>query len=605
MTASKCHRSWRDKVEAARWTVPKKRTAAICSIGSYHCLRQNMAGDVAGDDDDHEVITSEMKAEENKLDADRAEQQRTEKKMVTQFKTDDYDAVVESQRVARLKSLIERSKIYTSILSEKLLKQQAAQKASAVKKEEADLNGNYKAKNENVSVKRTRHGGEASAAPVKKRKRADNSTTSKKKYNLADYVGDAMIPENGGESGDVFADAAAAAENGDEGFTSVTKPSTSTRQPELITGGHLRDYQLAGLEWLISLYENGLNGILADEMGLGKTIQTISFLAFLRSKGTMGPFLIAAPLSTLANWINEFTTFAPGIPCVLYHGSKETRADIRSERLRTIDASFPIVVTSYEIIMNDRQFLSQYKWKFIVIDEGHRIKNLNCRLVQELKSYDSANRLLLTGTPLQNNLTELWSLLNFILPEIFDDAAEFERWFDFSSLKDKKSSKHILDEEQKNSLVTNLHLILKPFLLRRLKVDVEKSLPRKREYIIQAPLTQEQLDLYQATLRHELRSYLINKQLSNTQTEESENSTTASSRSHTQSTKGAKRPRGKQNVSYKELSDSKYFDDLERQRDSGASTPVSEASTEEKALLKASRRDFVLVTMLMFNLQII
>jgi ATP-dependent DNA helicase len=164
-------------------------------------------------------------------------------------------------------------------------------------------------------------------------------------------------------------------------------------------------------------------------MGLGKTIQTIAFLAFLRSKGTFGPFLVAAPLSTLSNWINEIQTyrspfrercqfrFTPDIPCLLYHGDKFTRESIREKYFskNQHDATFPIVVTSYEIIMHDRQYLSRIQWKFIIIDEGHRIKNLNCKLVQELKSYDSANRLLLTGTPLQNNLKELWSLLNFIV----------------------------------------------------------------------------------------------------------------------------------------------------------------------------------------------
>ena len=135
---------------------------------------------------------------------------------------------------------------------------------------------------------------------------------------------------------------------------------------------------------MISLYENGLNGILADEMGLGKTIQTIAFLAFLRSKGTYGPFLVAAPLSTLSNWINEIQTcvhsggmwltcrFAPDIPCMLYHGDKATREELRKKYFsrKTPPEKFPIVVTSYEIIMNDRQYLSRLQWKFIIIDEG-------------------------------------------------------------------------------------------------------------------------------------------------------------------------------------------------------------------------------------------
>jgi ATP-dependent DNA helicase len=142
----------------------------------------------------------------------------------------------------------------------------------------------------------------------------------------------------------------------------------SANQPALLTGGTMRKYQLEGLEWLKSLYENGLNGILADEMGLGKTIQTISFLAFLREMETYGPFLIAAPLSTTTNWVDEFKKWTPRIPVVLYHGTKDDRAEIRRTKLKSPGSpSFPVVVTSYEICMNDRKYLSSFGWKFIII----------------------------------------------------------------------------------------------------------------------------------------------------------------------------------------------------------------------------------------------
>ena len=142
----------------------------------------------------------------------------------------------------------------------------------------------------------------------------------------------------------------------------------SANQPAAVTGGIMRNYQLEGLYWLRSLYENGLNGILADEMGLGKTIQTISFLAFLREMKSFGPFLIVAPLSTLSNWIDEFARWTPEIKTLLYHGSPADRADLRSSKLKHPGTeSFPVVCTSYEICMNDRKFLSQYGWKFIII----------------------------------------------------------------------------------------------------------------------------------------------------------------------------------------------------------------------------------------------
>lgn len=142
----------------------------------------------------------------------------------------------------------------------------------------------------------------------------------------------------------------------------------SAAQPRAVTGGIMRGYQLEGLYWLRSLYENGLNGILADEMGLGKTIQTISFLAFLREMESFGPFLIVAPLSTLSNWIDEFSRWTPEIKTVLYHGSPSERAELRGAKLKHPGTeSFPIVCTSYEICMNDRKFLSRYGWKYIII----------------------------------------------------------------------------------------------------------------------------------------------------------------------------------------------------------------------------------------------
>ena len=197
---------------------------------------------------------------------------------------------------------------------------------------------------------------------------------------------------------------------------------------------------------------------------------------------------------------------------MLYHGSKQEREEIRRKHLRNPgSANFPVICTSYEICMNDRKHLGHFGWKFIIIDEGHRIKNLNCRLIRELQSYQSANRLLITGTPLQNNLTELWSLLHFLMPNIFDKLESFESWFDFSALKEKNGYEQILSEDRRRGLVTSLHAILKPFLLRRVKADVETSLPKKREYVLYAPLTQTQRELYQAILEGNSRSFLEDK----------------------------------------------------------------------------------------------
>ena len=276
------------------------------------------------------------------------------------------------------------------------------------------------------------------------------------------------------------------------------------KQPDNIQGT-MRDYQINGLQWLISLYENGLNGILADEMGLGKTLQTISFLAHLVQVGVNGPFLIVAPLSTLRNWEQEFQKFAPSISVVFYHGSIPERNELRSKKIAEKKGKIKpaVVLTTYEISMNDKKHLQKIDWKYIVVDEGHRLKNLNCKLIRDLKEYKTANRLLLTGTPLQNNLAELWSLLNFLMPEIFTDLQDFENWFD-----DIKGSQEG-DIESKTSLVSTLHQVLKPFLLRRVKSDVACDVPLKKEYVLYAPLMPKQKELYDAILSGDIRSVLI------------------------------------------------------------------------------------------------
>ncbi|RAK72403.1 putative SNF2 family helicase/ATPase PasG [Aspergillus fijiensis CBS 313.89] len=353
----------------------------------------------------------------------------------------------------------------------------------------------------------------------------------------------------------------------------------ATQQPELVTGGRMKKYQLEGLEWLKSLWMNGLCGILADEMGLGKTVQAISLLAFFKEKNVSGPFLIAAPLSTVSNWVDEFAKWTPGIKTVLYHGTKDQRAELRRKFMNMRnqrEMDFPVVCTSYEICMNDRKFLAQYQWRYIIVDEGHRLKNMNCKLIKELLTYNSANRLLITGTPLQNNITELWSLLHFLLPEIFNDLNSFQSWFDFSSMLDKSGQTDVM-ERRKRTLVSTMHSILKPFLLRRVKTDVETSLPKKREYILYAPLTTEQKDLYREILNGTGRQYLEEKaterllaqndRLSRSQSlkrsaEASEasspNKSLKSSRASTPASGGraVRRSRGPQ--SYKELSDREF-----------------------------------------------
>jgi len=284
---------------------------------------------------------------------------------------------------------------------------------------------------------------------------------------------------------------------------------TNFPQPKLITGGDLRPYQLAGVEWLVSLYENGLNGILADEMGLGKTVQCISLLAHLIAHGVSGPFLIIGPLSTLANWVREIQMWTSNkVPVIMYHGDKKEREQLRLKHLRRTNKDFPVVVCSYEMVIRDRKYLTKFHWKYLIVDEGHRVKNFNCKLLKDLRTFTSANRLLLTGTPLQNNLRELWSMLNFLLPDIFDDVESFERWFDFSSIGEKAGHSQIIEQEEQNQIVTKLHDILRPFLLRRLKTDVELELPKKQEKLVFTGLSKLQTMYYKATLEKNLDKVL-------------------------------------------------------------------------------------------------
>ena len=270
-----------------------------------------------------------------------------------------------------------------------------------------------------------------------------------------------------------------------------------TEQSKMLVGGQLKPYQLQGLEWLVSLYNNNLNGILADEMGLGKTIQTIALIVHLtESKKNPGPSLIIVPLSTLSNWSAEFQRWAPDVNVLQYKGLPHVRK-MHAQVIRT--GRFNVLLTTYEYIMRDRSVLSKVSWKYLIVDEGHRMKNHHCKLTQILNTYysNAPHRLLLTGTPLQNNLPELWALLNFILPTIFKSATTFTDWFNapFATLPSEKVE---LNHEETLLIIRRLHQVLRPFLLRRLKKEVESQLPEKIEYIIKCELSALQRCLYHA-----------------------------------------------------------------------------------------------------------
>ncbi|KAK0402086.1 hypothetical protein QR680_016138 [Steinernema hermaphroditum] len=264
----------------------------------------------------------------------------------------------------------------------------------------------------------------------------------------------------------------------------------------------LKPYQLEGLEWMVSLYNNNLNGILADEMGLGKTIQTVALITYLMEvKKVNGPYLIIVPLSTISNWHMELEKWAPHVVAIIYKGDKEARK--RMETAIKKD-QFNVLLTTYDYVLKEKAVLGKKRWKYMIIDEGHRMKNHNCKLTLTLNGFFSAqHRLLLTGTPLQNKLPELWALLNFLLPSIFSSCGTFEQWFNapFSTTGEKVE----LNQEETMLIIRRLHKVLRPFLLRRLKKEVEAQLPEKTEKVLKCDMSSLQRILY----RHMKNGYLI------------------------------------------------------------------------------------------------
>ena len=246
---------------------------------------------------------------------------------------------------------------------------------------------------------------------------------------------------------------------------------------------------------MIRLRNNGLNGILADEMGLGKTLQSISMLGYLHEfKRINGPHLVLVPKTTLSNWMNEFRRWLPALTAFKFHGSKEERGYMTSGILVSEPRAWDVVVTTYEVANLEKTALAKIAWRFVIIDEAHRIKNENAQLSKTVRLLRTENRLLITGTPLQNNLHELWALLNFLLPDVFQSAERFDDLFDLQ----------IDDADAKQRLIGQLHKLLRPFVLRRLKADVEKSLPPKSETILFTSMTATQRDVYKQCLLREI-----------------------------------------------------------------------------------------------------
>ncbi|XP_043673996.1 lymphoid-specific helicase-like isoform X2 [Vespula pensylvanica] len=424
---------------------------------------------------DHSKLDDKVLEDNVTNEKKRRRDEINEEKRIAQ---EEYNKTLHEQRYKRLMHLLTQSQFYSNYLMEKI----TSTSSQEIKDEK-------KATNENL--------------PPKKKEKKKNT----REYDIRQYISPKMEKKI----------------NSDRSKFNLRPRQISGKLLNLDTqvdncenfcvpkyfNGTLYKYQREGLQWLKVLYENGLNGILADEMGLGKTIQIIALLCHLLEKHQSGPYLIIAPLSTIPNWVSEFKRFAPDLPIIVFHGSKNIRSKICKEITQSYSVkgeyrTRPIVLTTYEIPLVEYKFLMSQKWRYIIVDEGQRIKNHEALLSRILRTFPSMNRLLLTGTPLQNNLAELWSLLNFLLPDIFNDLAVFESWFNINELESTEATKKILKQEEEKHILSSLREILKPFVLRREKSDVHMNIPPKKELIVYAPLSHLQHEIYRAVLNYDL-----------------------------------------------------------------------------------------------------
>ena len=259
-------------------------------------------------------------------------------------------------------------------------------------------------------------------------------------------------------------------------------------QPSNLENGELKEYQLEGLNWLLKLHSMNINGILADEMGLGKTIQTIALLGYLNLKCDNITHLIIVPKVTIKNWEKEINKWLPKIKLLYFYGDKDERKILSEHTIK--ESHYDIILTTFECSMKEKAALSSLNYEYLIIDEAHRLKNDQAKFSMIVRKFNSKHRLLLTGTPFQNNLHELWSLLNFLMPNIFNDSEEFDRIFNLDTAT----------EEGQMKIVKQIHQLLKPFVLRRLKSEIKYKIPPKKEIFLYVGLSQLQKNMYKQIL---------------------------------------------------------------------------------------------------------
>ena len=399
--------------------------------------------------------------------------------------TDD-DLSIE-ERYERLNTLLERSTLFTEVVGGQVRRQQEERKQKQKRRPLKDLiltdissqEGNLLSQEsvENAGPERKRDKREAPPLTRKRSLESPEGEQGPKRFKPVNvrYFNDEIIP---------------------------------FEQPRLLTGGVLRDYQLDGYDWLRILYENGINGILADEMGLGKTIQAIALICYLVERGVKGPFMVVAPLTTMRNWQREFARFAPTINTIIYYGDKVERASllkkIKSSGERGFSNKCPVVITHYDLIRIDFRKIMHMKWSYLVMDEGHKAKCWRSHVNKCLNMFHCESRVILTGTPIQNNLSELWSVLNLLMPAIFTDRNIFLNWFDVRA----NMKEEVVKREREKPIIEMIQKIIRPFIMRRMKSGVSLNLPPKKEILVYCPLTRVQKKFYKALLNRTVMSMI-------------------------------------------------------------------------------------------------
>eukprot|EP00729_Bicosta_minor_P002669 gene2669-34000_t len=338
-------------------------------------------------------------------------------------------------------------------------------------------------------------GGSAGAVPTGGAASGDAASTQRRTQGAitAEEEDAVMLRELEAEAGD---DAPAIAP------PKMEQPSLITTENEQGQTMRMRSYQIEAMHFFMELHANNISGgILADEMGLGKTLQTISILAKLKETGQKrGVHLIIAPLSLLGQWMSEVKRWCPSLVARKFHGDTRAQTALEIQAAIKLDdptAALDVIVTSYEICTKEKGLLKKLKLDVLVVDEAHRLKNEASQLSKTLRLFNSNFRLLLTGTPLQNNLHELWALLNFVFPTLFKESTAFDSLFDINT--------GVAETEE----IGMLHELLKPFMLRRLKADVEKRLQPKTETKLFVGLSGMQKKLYKAILERDAKEFML------------------------------------------------------------------------------------------------